>query len=184
MNKRFLFLLVASVFLFTAPVARASVTVLPEKAKDHFEMGRTHAKYKEYDKAISEFKKSSEIFPYFLTDYNIALVYMDKGDMESATEYFEKAHVKKPKDIEINFNYGMALLELKKYKEALPKLEFAFNENPKNFDFAYNLGMTLLELKRFEDALPKFDLILSKYPKDETILKLVERAKKGMGGKK
>ncbi len=181
--KKLLSSLVVLAFTVSFAISHASVTVLPEDAKDHFDMGRTHAKYKEYDKAIEEFKKSNEIFPYFLTNYNIALVYMDKNENEKALVYFEKVAVEKPHDMELNFNYAMALFELKRYEEALPKFEEVSKANPSNFEFAYNLGLTLLELGKYKEALPNFEKILKEYPKDEAIQKLVEKTKKAMAKK-
>ena len=65
-------------------------------------LGSAYIALKEYDKAMKVFKRVIQISPhYYLAYYNLALLYLRKGDIENARKYAEKALSGRPFDHKI-----------------------------------------------------------------------------------
>ncbi len=130
-------MLILGLFLsltFSAAVANASATYFKSDkerdAYDNLKIGMDYAAQGNYEKAIELLKKANELNPSSDVDYNLGMVYRDMKDYENSAKYFGKVYEKTPDDMNLNYYYGLVLLEQKKYKEALPKFEFILSKEP------------------------------------------------------
>lgn len=106
-------------------------------------------------------KKEAEMF------HKQAMSFLGKGDVQKAVEFFDKA---------INFdedyfpawnNKGIALLELKKYREALKCFEEVIRINALDKMVWYNKGYALLMLEDYQESVTAFDNFLYSYSKED-----------------
>lgn len=126
--------LVLALFLSFSPVD-ASVSYDNPKQQAAYEqitIALTYIKYGQLDEALQAVKESIRLYPSFDGYYNEGLIYMDKKDYSKSAASFEKAHEMNPEDLGLNYNYGVVLLELGKFREAKPKFERLLKDNPKD----------------------------------------------------
>lgn len=106
-------------------------------------------------------KKEVEMF------HKQAMSFLGQGEVQKAVEFFDKA---------INFdsdyfpawnNKGIALLELKKYKEALACFEKVLSINSLDRMVWYNKGYTLFMLDEYEESVDAFQNFIYTYSKDD-----------------
>ncbi len=126
-------------------------------------LGQTYFKKKQYDKAIESLKKTIMLAPeidaaHFLLGYCYTLrdpKTDKKPDWFEASNSFAKAVELKPDKFNYLSNYGHALLELKKYTQALAPLKQAFDteEGSKDYKTAMDYGIALQANKQTEEAI-------------------------------
>ncbi|MDI6850953.1 MAG: tetratricopeptide repeat protein, partial [bacterium] len=81
---------------------------------------------KDYNKAIEYYKAALSIDPENVDAlYGLAKVYQNLGEKATADSVYKTAISKNPKSVGINYSYGMFLVELARYEEAIPYLERA-----------------------------------------------------------
>jgi len=106
-------------------------------------------------------KKEAEMF------HKQAMSFLGQGEVQKAIEFFDKA---------INFdedyfpawnNKGIALLELKKYREALKCFEEVIRINALDKMVWYNKGYALLMLEDYQESVTAFDNFLYSYSKED-----------------
>ena len=94
------------------------------------------------------------------------LTYYDAGDYEKAAEYFSRAIELDNSDMEVHNNYGMTLLQLRRYDEALQQFEIVLANStalaPKKSEtlnkFAIRgKGLVYIQKQNFTDALTCFN---------------------------
>lgn len=98
--------------------------------------------------------------------FNYAL----KGNHQEALRCFNKHLQKKPKDMLILYNKGIALDSLKKYEEALECFDICINNYPEDVVFLCHRGITLCSLNKLEEALECFNSSLRISPNFKTAL--------------
>jgi lipoprotein NlpI len=106
-------------------------------------------------------KKEAEIF------HKQAMSFLKQGEVQKAVEFFDKAL-----DFDNDYfpawnNKGIALLELKKYKQALNCFEQVIRINALDKMVWYNKGYTLLMLEEYQESVTAFDNFLYSYSKDD-----------------
>jgi tetratricopeptide (TPR) repeat protein len=85
--------------------------------------------------------------------------------LKTALENYRKAVVEKPDCAWTWYQYGDALLELKRADEALPALRKAVKLSPDTALFHYDLGLALYDLDESEAAREEFAQIVANDPK-------------------
>ena len=92
------------------------------------------------------------------------LSYYEAGDYEKAAEYFSRALSMDNSDLEIHNNYGMALLQQKKYDEALREFEIVLVNSPSashpdrlNKFAIRGKGLVYIQKQSYTDALTCFN---------------------------
>lgn len=103
-----------------------------QAAYEQITIALTYIKYGQLDEALGSLNESIRLFPNFDAYYNKGLIYTDKKDYQKAADNFAKAYELKPEDLGLNYNYGVALLELGKFREARPKFEILLKDDPKD----------------------------------------------------
>jgi protein O-mannosyl-transferase len=150
----------------------------------------------ELDSAIAGFKqviKSDFAYPEEVY-CNLANAYAEKGDTETAVNYFNEAiNIKPEYALAIN-NLGMALKEQGKIDQAIIKWHRVLEIKPDSYNANYNLAMTFAELKesgpaiqylqevtRLNSSGPKaYDTLAEVYAQTGDFEKAVKTAKKAI----
>ena len=126
--------IILAVFLSLSPV-EASVSYDNPKQQAAYEqitIALTYIKYGQLEEALGAIQESIRLYPSFDGYYNQGLIYMDKKEYDKSAASFEKAHEMNPEDPGLNYNYGVVLLELGKFKEARPKFERLLKDDPQD----------------------------------------------------
>jgi tetratricopeptide (TPR) repeat protein len=103
--------------------------------------------------------------------YKQAMTFLGQGDFNKSIEFFDNAL-----DIDNQYspawnNKGVALLNLKLYKEALNCFEKVISLNAKDNMVLYNKAYVLLILEEYDLSVQAFDLFLKRYSKKDDFYK-------------
>ena len=91
----------------------------PDSPFVHFGMGTNYYRSKEYDKAISEYKRAIELNPSYFDPYQmLGIVYFRIGRSEEAIKYLKMAIKIEPKNATLYYNLGVAYAKLKRFHDA------------------------------------------------------------------
>jgi tetratricopeptide (TPR) repeat protein len=77
------------------------------------------------------------------------------GQTEACFEMLAKARELNPEIASVDQHWGTALIQQRRYAEAIPFLESAHQEDPGSADIMLNLAMALARTGRFDEALDK-----------------------------
>jgi tetratricopeptide (TPR) repeat protein len=131
---------------------------------------------KEYDKAIENLNKASELDPTQLAVWsNLATAYTELAktktgtdfdtNMQKALDTYGKAIALKPEDAGVHNNYALTLARAKKFPEAQAELQKAAELDPPNAGkYYYNLGALLVNANQSDDASKAFKKAMELQP--------------------
>ncbi len=131
---------------------------------------------KDYDKAIENLNKASELDPTQLAVWsNLATAYTELAktktgadfdtNMQKALDTYGKAIALKPEDAGVHNNYALTLARAKKFPEAQSELQKAAELDPPNAGkYYYNLGALLVNANQSEDASKAFKKAMELQP--------------------
>ena len=105
-------------------------------------------------------KKESEMF------HKQAMSFLGQGEVQKAIEFFDKALDFDKEYFPAWNNKGIALLELKRYKQALDCFDQVIRINGLDKMVWYNKGYTLLMLGEYQESVTAFDNFLYSYSKN------------------
>lgn len=118
----------------------ATDKVAPSGAPIHNNMGDVYARHGDYQKAIDEFTKATEINPgYADAFHNIANVYQMMGDADHAIAYYDKALSLNPNIWQSWQNLSAIYYQKGDYQQAYDDVEKAVALQPQNADLQNNL---------------------------------------------
>jgi tetratricopeptide (TPR) repeat protein len=120
-------------------------------------IGRTYRDAEHFSRARAALRKALEVDPkverahYYLGTTDL----LDQGQalLDSATVQFEAELEIQPRDPMTNLFLGMALVELRRYEEAIPRLEIAAGLAAVRADAERFLGRSLLSVGRTDEAI-------------------------------
>ena len=127
-----------------------------KELNDAFNAGLTAVQAKDYDTAITQFVKASEMDPKQIAIWsNLADAYVQSAKTKTGAEFdatmaksmdaFQKAIEINPNDAGLHNNYALALAQAKKFPEMQAELEKAAQLEPtKAGQYYYNLGAVLV----------------------------------------
>ncbi len=127
-----------------------------KELNDAFNAGLTAVQAKDYDTAITQFVKASEMDPKQIAIWsNLADAYVQSAKTKTGAEFdatmaksmdaFQKAIEINPSDSGLHNNYALALAQAKKFPEMQAELEKAAQLEPtKAGQYYYNLGAVLV----------------------------------------
>ena len=130
-----------------------------------FNAGRTAMQAKQYDEAVTQFSKASELDANQGAVWsNLAEAYVAQGDSktdatekqaiyEKAFDAYQKAIAINPTDGALHNNYGLALVKVKKIEEAQAELQKAAELDPASAaKYYYNMGAVLTNINQADAA--------------------------------
>jgi tetratricopeptide (TPR) repeat protein len=135
-----------------------------KELNDAFNAGMAAAQNKDYDTAVTEFVKASEMDPKQIAVWsNLADAYVNAASKKTGADFdatmakgmeaFQKAIELNPNDGGLHNNYALALAKAKKFPEMQAELEKAAQIEPaKAGQYYYNLGAILVNSNQNEPA--------------------------------
>jgi tetratricopeptide (TPR) repeat protein len=154
---------------------REAVMAKNKALNDTYNAGRDALNAKQYDVAVENLKKASEIDASQNVIWTqLAEAYMGLGKTKTGDEQtaayqsgldaYKKAIEQKPEDAALENNYGLALVQAKKPAEAQEALNKAAEIDPSNaVRYYYNLGAVLVNANQAEPAAIAFKKAIASF---------------------
>ena len=95
---------------------------------------------------------------------NLGLVLFQKGQVDEAREYFQKALEINPNYVESHSNLGQALFQKGEVDEAIAQYQKALEINPNYFAGHHNLGLAFSQKGQLDEAIAQFQKALEINP--------------------
>jgi len=139
------------------------------EAMQHWNAARNAENRKEFDVAVSEYRKVTELEPGSATGFvGLGQAYMERSDFGDAVEPLKHALELDANLVPAHQLLGYALLSQGYAGEAIPHLETAHESGA--------LGIAQLEIGRFAEAIANLQAALQKRPNDPDLLYYLGRA--------
>jgi tetratricopeptide (TPR) repeat protein len=139
----------------SASARPSNSTQSPSRA--HYNLGVALNANRQYDEAISSFRKAIELDPKSAVAYsNLARALHAKDQLDEAIACYEKAIALDPKDAVAHFNFGQVLEHKGLLDEAIASYKKAIEVKPSLAEAHCNLGSALKQQGRFSEALLAF----------------------------
>jgi len=144
---------------------RKAVSIKPDFAQAHGNLGTALKQQGELDEAISSYRQALSIEPAFAeAHYNLGNALKDQGKPEAAVSSYRQAVSIRPDFAQAHSNLGATLKEQGKLDEAISSYREAVSLNS---DFArshYNLGNALKQQGKLNDAVSSYRKAISISP--------------------
>ena len=132
---------------------QTAVTLLPEDAAAHNNLGNTLQELGRFDDALISYKRAIALKPEFAeAQSNLGSALKELGRFDEAEASYKRAIALKPDFAMAHSNLGNTLHELGRFDEAETSYTQAIALNPAYAEAHNNLGNTLKELGRFDEA--------------------------------
>ncbi len=130
------------------------VAAYPSDERAHFNLGAYYFGQQEFAKAISHYKKATEIAPDYSGAYNIlGYSYRQEGDFASAEKAFQKYVELIPKDPNPYDSYGELLLKMGRFDESIAQYRKALAIDPHFTNAHQGIAMDLLYSGKPDEAV-------------------------------
>jgi tetratricopeptide (TPR) repeat protein len=160
---------------------KKAISLDPNYATAHHNLGSTYYQKGMVDKAISEYKKALKINPdYAEAHYNLGVVYGKKGMVDEEISEYKKAIKIDPNYAEAHYNLGVVYVEEGMIDEAISEYKKVISINPNYVTAHFNLGATYVNNKMEyvgAEYLYKAGLLFLKQGDREKALKACEALK-------
>ena len=135
---------------------------VPVAAQHLFQQALENATAGNHAKAIEQLKSTISQAPKFRLAYNeLAVQYLKIGQGAQAVETLKEALRLNPDDFKLRLNYGIALLNQKKFDAAETELRLAIQKNNSPSPAAsYYLGLALLGQQKIDTAQSVFESVI------------------------
>ena len=135
---------------------------VPVPARDLFQQALENARAGNHVKAIEQLKSAISQAPRFALAYNeLAVQYLRTGRAAQAVETLREALGINPEDFTLRLNYGIALLNQKKFEAAETELRLAIQKSNADSPAArYYLGLALISQQKFDGAQSVFESVI------------------------
>jgi len=129
------------------------VSKSPNKARPHYNLGRTLAPEGQLDEAISQFRKAIKIRPDFVEAHtDLGAAFMDKGNLNKALSHFYTSLQLKKTHSNTHYNLGRALSRQGRLNDAISHLSTALKLEPLDVDIYNELGNALVRLGHYDEG--------------------------------
>jgi len=127
---------------------------------------------KDYNKAIEYYKSALSVDPENVDAlYGLAKVYQNIGEKTAADSVYKAAVNKNPNSVGINYSYGLFLVELSRYDEAIPYLERALQLGIEDKDKEKEVLVAIVK-SGIEGGKNKKELYQKVLPYADTLIKI------------
>jgi tetratricopeptide (TPR) repeat protein len=135
-------------------VSARELTIAPASVDDYWRAQKALSK-RQPDKAMGYLQKAIDRSPAFSEAINMmGTVYYQQRDYRKAEEWFRRALVVDPQAYDPMINLGGTLINLGRYREALPFNIAGANRRPNDALANTQLGTNLFALGHFDNAIP------------------------------
>ena len=142
-----------------------ALSIKPDDAQAHYNMGNALNDQGKLEKAIEAFKKALSIKPDYAEAYNnLGNALKEQGKLEKAIEAYNKALSIKPDYADAYVNMGNVLIDQEKLEEAIEAYNSALYTEPDNAEAYYNIGNALKDQEKLEEAKEAYNKALSIKP--------------------
>ena len=136
-----------------AGVLDANLAALPAKAVDHYRQALTLNAQGNNQQAIEQLQLAVAVHPQFGLALNeLGVQYLKTGQLDKSADALKKAVAISPDAFEPRINYGVVLLNQRKYADAELQLQEALKKNNSSVTAHLYLGIALINLKRYSEA--------------------------------
>ncbi len=92
---------------------------------------------------------------------NLGYNYYEKGDYETAINYFNKALLNDPNNLEVKQYLGLSYMNINDYNKAIEEFKYILDKKPNLFteDSSWYLALCYLKINNISEAKKQFDLI-------------------------
>jgi Tfp pilus assembly protein PilF len=143
-----------------AGVINAAFASIPPTARDLYQKAMAAVQAGNIKTAIEDLKSAVTIYPEFAIALNeLGVEYLKIGQADSAAEALARAVKLAPQDLEPRLNYGIALLNQRRFAEAEDQLRMAVSIKSAPTAHMY-LGITLAIQRKLEEAEKELRLAL------------------------
>lgn len=143
-------------FRSAAAALEEFITIEPESAYVHFQLGYAYTALERHEDAVREYRRATEIAPQMAEAHlNLGLALLDR-DPEAAVPAFERAAELLPERARPHFLLGLARERAGQPAEAVEAYRRAVELDADDFEFHFALARTLLSLERFAEAEADF----------------------------
>lgn len=144
-----------------AGVVDAELANVPKNALAPYYKAQQSAQAGKNQEAIDLLRQAISEYPNFMRAYNdLGVQYLALSDLPKAEESFSSALKLKPDAFEPLINYGITLVRLKRFSEAVPQLRAAIKQKEKSPVGHFYLGRALAYQQRYDDAIAELDLAM------------------------
>ena len=148
-----------------------------DNSDSHFRRASQMAQEGKIDAAISEYHLGLKQAPNAYDAYNnLGTLYFQKQDFQKAAAAYRDADRLRPRDPEISFNLGLALLKSGDFNAAIPYLVLGTEFKARSIDAHYLLGLCYYDLKDWKQAIQKLEWARQSQPSRAEILYLLVEA--------
>jgi len=142
-----------------AATSNTALLNLPAPARELFQQALKNARAGNHPKAIEQLRSAISQAPRFALAYNeLAVQYLKTGHVDQAVETLRDGLGINPDDFTLRLNYGIALLNQKKFERAETELRLATQKSNADSPSArYYLGMALLSQEKYDAAQSAFE---------------------------
>ena len=139
-----------------------AITNVPTAARELFQQALGNARAGNHGKAIEQLKSAISQAPAFTLAYNeLAVQYLKTGHGAEAVTTLKEALGINPEDFTLRLNYGIALLNQKKFEAAETELKLAAQKsNADSPATHYYLGLALMNQQKFEESQSEFEIAI------------------------
>jgi Tfp pilus assembly protein PilF len=131
---------------------------VPASARELFNKALDHARTGQSLKAIALLQSAVAQAPKFTLAYNeLGVQFLKAGQADKAAQTFNEALSITAADFMLRLNYGIALLNLKKFTDAETQLRLAIQRNATSPVAHYYLGLTVMNEQKFDMAQAEFE---------------------------
>ncbi|HZT59379.1 MAG TPA: tetratricopeptide repeat protein [Pyrinomonadaceae bacterium] len=140
-----------------AGVVDASLASVPKPAQDLYTKALEAEHKGDNQKAASLLTDAVAQYPQFGLAHNeLGMIELKSSQLDKAVEEFKAAQKSLPDDSQVQFNYGVALLEKKDYAGAEKQLRRAEHGMGQSAQLHYFLGIVMIGGKQIEEAESQF----------------------------
>lgn len=131
----------------------AAAKTSPSSPQNHNNLGDMYGRHGDYQKAIEEFKKATELRPgYADAHHNLANTYKQTGEVNEAIKNYQKAIEFNPNLWQSYQNLAGIYFEQEEFDQARESLETAIKINPQNAELYTSLGILYKKMGQSEEA--------------------------------
>ena len=125
---------------------------------------------KNFDEAITSWKKATNINPSYIEAYNgLGNVFLKLDKLDLAIQNFEKAIKINPNYFEAYCNLGSVMIKLEKYQDAISNFEKAIKIKPNYFQAMYGKAYSLMKNRNYNDAIIFFNEFIKYNPQNADV---------------